>query len=660
MKKSFIITALLLATSCLFAQQRWQLAPDGGITWTVGKNDVHTDHIEMSGLQLSVILTYGTDRNGWLVSSKRLIFPMLRTIPNDTHAHTMYTFGTDESPVIKINGRTAREKVQQFYLKGLLRTVADAGNKVSITRTFAPSVDKAFAVEQFVLANQGEKEIEVEVEDVEKRSRSHAEKSVYGVYEVQARSQHDGVYKVKPGAAIRFEMIYSGRKITQPAFKEVDVAAEISRRQAFVEEMFGHLQFSSPDTVLNRMFDFAKIRAMESIYATKGGLVHSPGGGSYYAAIWANDQAEYANPFFAYTGYNTAIESAMTSWKWFARWMNPEYKPIPSSIIAEGDSFWNGAGDRGDQAMIAYGAARFALALGNRENAKEIWPLIEWCLEYSKRKMNKDGVVSSDHDELEGRFPAGDANLATSSLYYDALLSAAMLGKELGIPKKQTAGYEHLAAQLKKNINTFFGARVQGFDTYRYYKGNTQLRSWICIPLTMNIFERAEGTLNALFSPLLWTSDGLLTQSGDSTFWDRSTLYGLRGALAAGATEKALSFLSRYAGRRLLGDHVPYAVEAWPEGNQRHLSAESALFCRIITEGMFGFRPEGLSRFSITPQLPAAWPEMSLKNLVAFGGKSIDIIVTRQGNGIQTKVFANGRLVKSTTDKPGAQIAVAL
>lgn len=26
--------------------------------------------------------------------------------------------------------------------------------------------------------------------------------------------------------------------------------------------------------------------------------MHGPGGESYYAAIWANDQAEYINPYF--------------------------------------------------------------------------------------------------------------------------------------------------------------------------------------------------------------------------------------------------------------------------------------------------------------------------------------------------------------------------
>ena len=43
-------------------------------------------------------------------------------------------------------------------------------------------------------------------------------------------------------------------------------------------------------------------------------------------------------------------------------------------------------------------------------------------------------MVASDSDELEGRFPAGKANLRTSSLYYDALNSAALLGGELGKP----------------------------------------------------------------------------------------------------------------------------------------------------------------------------------------------------------------------------------
>lgn len=101
-------------------------------------------------------------------------------------------------------------------------------------------------------------------------------------------------------------------------------------------------------------------------------------------------------------------------------------------------------------------------------------------------------------------------------------------------------------------------------------------------------------------------------------------------AFMAGATEKALDFLKQYSATRLLGDHVPYAVEAWPEGNQRHLSAESGLYGRIITEGIFGIRPTGLRTFDLTPRLPQEWNEMALRHIRAFEG-DFDIEVTRAG-----------------------------
>ena len=655
MKTSHLLFLLFFCTVS-FAQNRWQLTEDGGINRNV--RDVHTDHIEMSGKQLSVILTYGSDEKGRLTSDKLFVFPMLRTIPNDTHGSLLHRFDTDVCPAISVNGRRVRETAKQFYLKGFLRSVSDVSDNVVITREFAPSVDLAAAVEQFTVRNNGESEITVDVEDFEQIVRTHPEKSVYGVYEISARTQNAGIFKLGKNRSVSFAVVYSARKLSEPVV-EVDAAAELKKREQFVDLMFSNIRFISPEPVLNRMFDFAKIRAMESIYATKGGLVHGPGGSRYYAAIWANDQAEYANPFFGYTGYDVAIESAMVSWRWFAKYMNDDYRPIPSSIVAEGDSYWNGAGDRGDQAMIAYGATRFALALGDQEKARELLPLIEWCLEFCKRKLNTNGVPASDSDELEGRFPAGEANLCTATLYYDALVSMVSLGKSLNLPQARLNEYARQAEKLHKNINKYFGAKVQGFDTYRYYDGNDILRSWICIPLTVGIYERAAGTIDALFSPLLWTKDGLLTQAGDKTFWDRSTLYGLRGAFAAGATEKALPFFIDYSNRRLLGDHVPYAVEAWPEGNQRHLSAESALYCRTVTEGLFGFRPTGLSDFTVSPNLPEAWEKMELRNLIAFGGKSIDILVSKNKNYIRTEVYVNGKLIKVNKWKNGQKIIIS-
>jgi len=656
---SLVLLIVLITALNLSAQNRWTIQPDGSLSWIVNKGEVHSDNIEMSGRFISLITTYGVDEKGKLETSKQLVFPMLRTIPNDTHASLSYTFGPEAEPIIKINNKSANEQIAGFSLKGILTTNSSANGNIFITRELFPSIDKPVVIEKYTIRNTGSKDVTLDIEDFEKKSTTHSEKSFYGVYEITASTSGAGIFILMPQEVKTFAVLFTGRKIADPKL-EIDVNEELFQRQKFVAQIFNNLTFTSPDSVLNRMFDFAKIRAMESIFETKGGLVHSPGGGAYYAAIWANDQAEYVNPFFAYTGYQTAIEAGINSWRWFSKYMNPEYKPIPSSIIAEGTGFWNGAGDRGDQAMIAYGASRFSLALGDRKVAEELWPLIEWCIEYSKRKINKDGVISSDSDELEGRFPAGKANLCTSSLLYDALNSAIYLGKDLGKPPKLLNQYKTMAKELKANIEKYFGAKVDGFDTYRYYDGNDVLRSWICIPLAMGIFDRSKGTLDALFSPKLWTEQGLLTQEGSTTFWDRSTLYGLRGAFAAGETEKGLKFLTYYSNRRLLGEHVPYAVEAYPEGNQRHLSAESALYCRVITEGIFGFRPTGLNAFSVTPQLPAGWNEMSLKNIIAFGGRTIDIEVSRSGSRINTDIIVNGKQVKSELTLNGSKTEIKL
>jgi hypothetical protein len=305
--------------------------------------------------------------------------------------------------------------------------------------------------------------------------------------------------------------------------------------------------------------------------------------------------------------------------------------------------------------MIAYGASRYALARGDRSEAESLWPLIEWTLEYCRRQLNEAGVVRSDRDELEGRFPSGDANLCTSSLYYDALLSAACLGRDLNHQAAAKA-YDRQARTLRKAIDRHFHAEVEGFDTYRYYDGNTVLRSWICIPLTMGIFERAEGTIDALYSPRLWTKDGMLTQAGSETFWDRSTLYALRGALMAGDTERTLGFLQYYSRTRLLGSHVPYAIEAWPEGNQRHLSAESGLYARIITEGLFGIRPTGFHTFQLTPQLPSAWNQMKLRRIRAFGS-CFDISVLRLPGGRISVEISDGTRTKTYKIKAGQTIS---
>ena len=664
--KKFLFVFLFWTLVCggtLSAQNRWSINPDGSISWDVKDRIPHYDHIEMSGLKVSTVLRYGVNADGSFELNKSMIWPMLRTIPNNTHASLMRRFAWNAADMVSVNGQSlSGEKVKKITLDGKMTVESAIGlsrnAKAELTRIIFPAVAKPAVYEKYILRNTGSSPLMVEVPESRAVINTDPEKGVDGSYKLVSEIIGAVTKQLQPKEELVFYAAITGYKNGEAELKP-DVEKELQERKELIAGFWDNLILETPDPVVNTMFAFAKIRGAESIYDTKGGLMHGPGVESYYAAIWANDQAEYINPFFPYLGYEAGNGSALNSFKHFARFMNPEYEKIPSSIIAEGIDVWGGAGDRGDAAMVAYGASRYALARGDKAEAEELWPLIEWCLEYCHRNLNDKGVVASDSDELEGRFPAGKANLCTSSLYYDALRSAVYLGKDLKKPFSVLSAYEKQARDLRENMENYFGAKVEGFDTYQYYEGNDILRSWICIPLTVGIFDRKEGTINALFSPRLWTENGLLTQAGSETFWDRSTLYALRGVYACGATAKATEYLKFYSNQRLLGEHVPYAIEAWPEGSQRHLSAESGLYGRIITEGMFGIRPTGLKSFTFTPRLPSEWNSMNLRKIKAFN-TTFDIEVLRENGKQLVTVKSEGKTLLHKAIKEGEIVSVKL
>ena len=156
-----------------------------------------------------------------------------------------------------------------------------------------------------------------------------------------------------------------------------------------------------------------------------------------------------------------------------------------------------------------------------------------------------------------------------------------------------------------------------GFDTYRYYEGNDKLRAWICIPLTVNIFDRKQGTIDALFSPELWTEDGLASQSGDKTFWDRSTLYALRGVFAAGDTKRGLNIcnITRTAGCWV--SMSPTLLKPIPKEASVTFRPK-AVYIAGFTPRVFRDPSHSAQFFTVTPQLPDGWDYMRIKNVHGF------------------------------------------
>ncbi len=142
----------------------------------------------------------------------------------------------------------------------------------------------------------------------------------------------------------------------------------------------------------------------------------------------------------------------------------------------------------------------------------------------------------------------------------------------------------------------------------------------------MGITNRAKDTLKSI-DEKLWVNGSCRSTEGEKILWDRSALYYIMALFRAGEQEKAWTKLKEYSETRLLGDHVPYAVEAYPEGGMRHLSAESGLYCRVFTDGLLNisFNEKG---YTVNGNLPNEIKAVTVKNIY-LNGKAEEIYVKR-------------------------------
>ncbi len=613
-----------------------------GIRWTVRKGQVHTDELEMAGFFTSDQITYGVAEGGTAVLRRYCVFPTLRLIPNNTSASLRKQYDEKNFPVLLADGRAEPERAVSYTIDGIL-TAKTRTPDYEIIREFFPAELALAAVERTTVRNITDRPVQLTLSTPEVLLDAEV-RGTKGMYQMEVL--HDGVDEILlPGEALTFDLCCTARKANEPRVI-VDGEKEKARRRRRCRELMNAVTLTTDDKELDTMFRFACLRAGENIFRTITGDIHAPGGTNFFAASWCNDQVEYAGPWFAQTGDKVDLNASMNAYGHYMPFMSDSYTPIPSSVIAEGLDIWEGAGDRGDGAMYLFGGTFFALVCGNEEYVQRLWPALKWCAEFCHRKTAPEGVICSDSDELEGRFPTDNyANLSTSCLAYGGYLLIANLADQLGEPDL-AAQYRAWAGSLRDAIETYFGEDMHGFQTYRYTKGHDTLRSWICLPLCMRIFDRKEDTLNALFSPYLWTKHGMLTcergeENKNDTVWDRSTLFGFKGSFLADRVNPAWDSFKQYIHTRLLGERVPYAVEAYPEGGRRQLSGESALFCRIIPEGLFKLWPLGDGKYSVTPTLPGQLTHLKFDGW-HLGGHRICLEMER---GHACKIYKDGALI---------------
>ena len=121
----------------------------------------------MSGLRISAVLRYGVGADGSFRFERSIVWPMLRTIPNNTHGSLMRRFAWDVPLMLSVNENCLQqEKVRRIVLDGTMTVESDwtaVKGSLSLTRVLFPSVDEAAFCEKYILKNTGEKPLYVEI-----------------------------------------------------------------------------------------------------------------------------------------------------------------------------------------------------------------------------------------------------------------------------------------------------------------------------------------------------------------------------------------------------------------------------------------------------------------------------------------------------------------
>lgn len=555
----------------------------------------------------------------------------------------VFDAGPDLLPAIRVAGRDLRIAAPlSVTFDGMLTVTYPVHDGIVATRTVYPSTTAALVLDEWQLRNTGAKPVRVAVAPV--RTVKPMEQNVAVVWNCQAVESTT----LAPGGTLSFVTRLQGGLADAPN-PAVEVAAEHAARRALAEAAWrgpGRLETPEPD--LDTAFALQKFHVLECPIETCKGIITHNGSLRYSPGIWANDPVEYSSPVFPFFGDPQLNRAGMNMYRiWQDYCLENGTDPFPGSF--EHAALKLVQRHRGDNAMVLYGLSKFLLFQGDRAAAEELWPLIEMSAASVLKHTTAEGIVASETDEMEGRYPTGDANLSTSALACGGYRLAARLADCLGKPS--AADFDRRAESLRKAIEDYFGAEVEGFKTYRYYQGNTTLRGWILLPLAMDITERRDATVAALTSDKLWPkrAEGadILAESTRPTEWGRETYYALRALFKAGRTEESLDLTRRVVKAQIFGPKGPY-----PDEDAIDMLCPGSLYPRVFTEGMFGIVPTGLDSFECTPWLPAAWPRMALRDVRAFG-RSWDLVVEREDGRQKVTVRSGDQVVMSGAGPAG-------
>ena len=185
----------------------------------------------------------------------------------------MRRFGYDVIQQINLNGYSlSDEKVEEITLDGTLtvRSLFNRGSnwELELTRKIFPSTTKASVCEIYRFRNTGKENAMLDIPSGLVAMETEESVGVDGSYHLVTFIDGGKSQILKPGETAEFHVVISGYKKSEQVVP-VDVQKELEARMALVKQWKDNLILETPDTVINTMFSFAKVRASESIYDTK-------------------------------------------------------------------------------------------------------------------------------------------------------------------------------------------------------------------------------------------------------------------------------------------------------------------------------------------------------------------------------------------------------
>ena len=214
-----LFSAALLALSLCgtaTAQNRWAIMPDGK-TIRMEVNDAtapHADHIEMSGKFMAVVLYWDVDENGTFGVNRSLVFPMLRTVPNNTHASLMFKNDVDVASMLRVNNRPVALRSRTVDINGAMTVVSDYKTSdrsgrttaLELTRTIFPSMERPVLCERYTVRNTGDNSYALQIPELSQSYTTDPARGVKGSYVIRTDVQGGGVYALKPGQSVDFSL----------------------------------------------------------------------------------------------------------------------------------------------------------------------------------------------------------------------------------------------------------------------------------------------------------------------------------------------------------------------------------------------------------------------------------------------------------------------